>query len=270
LTEDLSDEKLTDLSRKLHGVSRTIFAPDNMKIALVGEKDDLARARDLTRTMMSEMKGAGNGRHASEEMRFPMQPVREGWHTSTAVSFVASVFETEKLHHEDAPALAVISKLLRSTFLHREIREKGGAYGGFAGYQMESGLFFFGSYRDPHIAQTLSVYDAAAEYIISGNYTDDNITESILQVCADIDKPHTPASGAMRAFYRKLMGLTDDLRETFKQRLLALDKQQILTVAEKYFSPGRQRSSVAVISSETALKSANDRLKERPLELRRI
>jgi presequence protease len=270
LTEDLSDENLTDLSRKLHGVSRTIFAPDNMKIALVGEKDDLARARDLTRTMLSEMKGAGNGRHASEEMRFPMQPVREGWHTSTAVSFVASVFETEKLHHEDAPALAVISKLLRSTFLHREIREKGGAYGGFAGYQMESGLFFFGSYRDPHIAQTLSVYDAAAEYIISGNYTDDNITESILQVCADIDKPHTPASGAMRAFYRKLIGLTDDLREIFKQRLLALDKQQILTVAEKYFSPGRQRSSVAVISSETALKSANDRLKERPLELHRI
>lgn len=270
LTENLSDENLKKISENLCRISGKILAPGNIDIALIGEENDLARAQDLTRAMLAEMKGVGNDDKNALPPSFPGEPVREGWHTSTAVSFVASVFETEKLHHEDAPALAVISKLLRSMFLHREIREKGGAYGGFAGYQMESGLFYFGSYRDPHIAQTLAVYDAAAEFITSGNYSDDNITESILQVCADIDKPHTPASGAMKAFYRKRIGLSDDLRKAFKQGLLKLDKNQILAVAKKHFSPGRHRSSVAVISSETALKTANDRLNGPPLELHRI
>ncbi len=269
LTEDLTDENLAKLSENLYRISRTILAPANMNIALIGEEGDLIRARDLTRTLLDEMNGGGGSKKAPPSS-FPGDLVREGWHTATAVSFVASVFETEKLHHEDAPALAVISKLLRSTFLHREIREKGGAYGGFAGYQMESGLFYFGSYRDPHIAQTLAAYDAAADFITSGHYSDENITESILQVCADIDKPHTPASGAMKAFYRKRIGLTDDLRKAFKQRLLELDKTQILAVAQKHFGPGRRKSSVAVISNETALKTANDRLNESPLELHRI
>jgi presequence protease len=271
LTEELTDENLKTISENLYRISRMILAPEkNMHIALIGEENDLARAQDLTRAMLAEMKGNGNIEKNAPPPSFPGAPIREGWHTSTAVSFVASVFETEKLHHEDAPALAVISKLLRSMFLHREIREKGGAYGGFAGYQMESGLFYFGSYRDPHIAQTLAVYDAAADFITSGNYSDDNITESILQVCADIDKPHTPAAGAMKAFYRKCIGLSDDLRKNFKQRLLELDKNQILAVANKHFSPGSHRSSVAVISSETALKSANDQLNGPPLVLHRI
>jgi Zn-dependent M16 (insulinase) family peptidase len=88
---------------------------------------------------------------ATPDIPFQNIPVREGWSTASSVSFVASVFETKPLTHEHAPALAAISKMLRSLFLHREIREKGGAYGGFASYLPENGLFCFGSYRDPHI-----------------------------------------------------------------------------------------------------------------------
>lgn len=49
----------------------------------------------------------------------------------------------------------VLSKLLSSTFLHNEIREKGGAYGGGLGIG-HSAQFY--SYRDPHVLRTVSVY----------------------------------------------------------------------------------------------------------------
>ncbi len=135
---------------------------------------------------------------------------------------------------------------------------------------MENGLFCFASYRDPHIFNTLNVYDAASDFIVSGEYTDEDIKEAILQVCTDIDRPDTPNSAAGKAFYRKLIGLTDDIRETFKKRLLDLDREKVLQVASNYFGAAQTVSAVAVISNEDSLKDAVGKLKDMPLELHRI
>lgn len=164
----------------------------------------------------------------------------------------------------------MVSKILRALYLHREIREKGGAYGGFAVYNSEDGLFCFGSYRDPHIFSTLKVYDGARDFIRSKNYSNEDIKEAILQVCSEIDKPDPPGSAAKKAFFRKIVSLSDEKREQFKKKLLALTRDQVITVAEKYFDDSYDKQAVAVISSEDRLKAANEKLADNPLELFRI
>jgi hypothetical protein len=269
-TEDLSEEKLGTIAERVHRIASELLKRNYMKFALVGERNDLARAVELTNALNRRLLPKADGEFNAPAVDLDRDTVNEGWSTSSAVSFVASVFETCRLNHEDAPALAVISKLLRSLYLHREIREKGGAYGGFASYQLENGLFAYGSYRDPHIVNTLKVYDEAAAFILSGDYTEENINEAILQICADIDRPDTPGPAALKAFYRKLIHLTDDMRQTFKTRLLGVNRKQALSVAEKYFGGNRPAPSVAVISSEGALREANFQLKDRALKLNRI
>ncbi len=270
LTEDLSEKNLQSIANRLKRIGEAVLRANNIKTALIGEKQDLLKASACLKALKNRLGEGGAFGFESPKIRFPQKPVREGWATSSAVSFTASVFETKPLNHPDAPALAVISKILRSLFLHREIREKGGAYGGFASYQLETGLFAFGSYRDPHIVNTLEVYDRAAAFITSGNYTAQDIKEAILQVCADIDRPDPPSTAAMKGFYRELVQLTDGMRQTFKNRLLKLNRNKILTAANRYFGPSRGPFSVAVISSEEALKKANTRLARRPLKLHRI
>jgi hypothetical protein len=174
------------------------------------------------------------------------------------------------MNHSDAPALAVIAKLLRSLFLHREIREKGGAYGGFALYGAEDGLFCLGSYRDPHVVGTLKVYDAAADFICSGSYTDEDIKEAVLQICSEIDKPDPPGPAARKAFYRGIVGLRDAAREEYKARLLAVSRGQVQSAAQTYFTANRQPPAVAVISGEDKLKAANEILGKQSLTLHRI
>ncbi len=185
------------------------------------------------------------------------------------MSFVAQAFETVRMDHEDSPALSVIGKMLRSLFLHREIREKGGAYGGFSMYNPEDGLFCFGSYRDPHIVSTLKVYANAGAFIKSGKYGNEDVKEAILQVCSEIDKPDPPGPAARKAFYRKIISLSDDAREHFKKQLLTLTRKEVMNVAEKYFDSNRTQA-VAVISSEEKLKSANEKMADNPLDLYRI
>lgn len=196
--------------------------------------------------------------------------VAEGWSTASAVSFVARVFPTERMSHPDAPVLSVIGKMLRSLYLHREIREKGGAYGGFAIYSPEDGLFSLGSYRDPHIVATLKAYDGAAGFMTSGSFGESDVREAILQVCSDIDKPMPPGQAARKAFYRRIVGLTDEARREFKARLLAVDRALVLSVAQRIFSDESLPMSVAVISGEEKLKAANRQLAGNALELHRI
>jgi len=275
ITDDLTDEKLKSVAKKLYVIGKTLFTSNNLKMALIGEDHAISAASSST---ISIQKGLEQGEEFFKSSHGFMPPEidlsdqipMEGWSTSSAVSFVARTFETVHLEHEDAPALSLISKLLRSLFLHREIREKGGAYGGFAIYNSEDGLFSFGSYRDPHIVATLKIYDDARVFIRSGNYSSEDIKEAILQVCSEIDKPDPPGPAARKAFFREIVSLSDDTREQFKRRLLTLTRNQVIDVAQKYFDNSNDKQAVAVISNEDRLNEANKQLAHNPLTLFRI
>ena len=174
------------------------------------------------------------------------------------------------MEHEDSAALSVISKILRSMYLHREIREKGGAYGGFALYSAEDGLFSFASYRDPHIVSTLNAFDRAFGFIRSGSFSEEDVNEAVLQVCSEIDKPDPPGPAARKAFYRKIISLSDEMREHFKSRLLSLTRRKVMQAAEKYFTGKDANQAVAVISGEDKLRAANEKMTGDPLNLYQI
>jgi Zn-dependent M16 (insulinase) family peptidase len=270
LCTDTGTAQLEKLSGNLEKIAETIFCKNNLKIAIIGEQQDIDKARPLSEEICKKLGTSENCGFGSPDFKPDANLPREGWSTATAVSFVAKVMETKSLDHKDAPALAVISKLLKSMFLHREIREKGGAYGGFSLYQLENGQFYFGSYRDPHIVRTLKVYDSAADFITSGDYDQENIEEAILQVCSEIDRPDPPGPAATKAFYRRIIGLSDELRKNFKQGVLQVDLQQVRETALKYFKKPDEKAAVAVISSQDQLTAANEELEAKPLSVYRI
>ena len=270
ITDNLNEDTLSEISRNLESIAGNLFARNNLKTALIGESASLSKAQSAVASIQDALKDAGGDGFRPPDISIAAGTVREGWSTASAVSFVAQAFETVRMTHEDAPALSVISKILRSMYLHREIREKGGAYGGFAIYNPEDGLFCFGSYRDPHIVATLNVYRNAADFVCTNTFNDEDIKEAILQVCSEIDKPDPPGPTARKAFYRKIVSLSDDMRHQFKSRLLALTHKHVKTAAEKYFDSQAKNHTVAVISSEEKLNAANEKLADSPLELHRI
>ena len=270
LVDTLTDDTLASLAENLTQIGQSLFGSTNLDIALIGEDPGIAAASAPLNALKKRLGHTQTAGFVSPEITPEIETPREGWSTASAVSFVASAFKTVRMEHEDSAALAVISKILRSMYLHREIREKGGAYGGFAVYNPEDGLFCFGSYRDPHIVSTLNVYRNGFDFIRAGNYTDESVKEAILQVCSEIDKPDPPGPAARKAFYRDLVSLTDDARNRFKSRLLKLNRDQVLRAAERHFNPDQQVQGVAVISGEEKLTAANEQMADHPLTLHRI
>ncbi len=253
-------------------IAKGICRRNNVMPAAVGNKTSIQAADRHMTAIEHQLQGQGTHEFPvpdiTVEKKFPF----DGWYTNTAVSFVAQSFKTVSISHPDAPALAIMSKLLRTLYLHREIREKGGAYGGFASYNYDEGIFSFGSYRDPHITRTLDVYRKACDFIVSGTYTKTDVKEAVLQVCSDIDKPETPGPASIKAFYRTITGLTDEMRHEFKDRLLQITRADIINAAATYFPSDDTRKGTAVISSREKLEEAGRQLEKtsRPLALRQI
>ncbi len=270
ITDNLTDERMKSVSEDLTKIGRSIISGNNFKVALIGEQSALQAAVSSTGSILENLSLEDPDGFRSPMIKECEGLIREGWSTASAVSFVAQAFPTVRMQHEDAPTLAVISKMIRSLYLHREIREKGGAYGGFAIYNSENGLFCFGSYRDPHIVSTLNIYEQAADFICSGKYSNEDIKEAILQVCSEIDKPDPPGPAARKAFFRKMISLSDESRNHFKKKLLLLDHSQVEQTAKKYFDHQKTARAVAVISNEESLKAANEKLGEAKLKLYQI
>jgi presequence protease len=269
LTSDLSEENLKAFSEKLLRIKERVWVKDNFKTALVGEDEAVHSAISRSGSIITALHRKALPQKDESPQECETFLPWEGWSTSSAVSFVASSFPTPSLGHKDAPILFVASKLLRSMYLHREIREKGGAYGGFALYNPEDGIFSLASYRDPHIANTLKVFEGVEDFLNSGSYNDEDIKEAILQACSEIDKPDSPGTRGKKAFFRKTIGLTDEDRTAFKEGILAVNRKKVSDLAAAYFNPDKTKRAVAVISGDAQLLEACRKL-DRPLEIHKI
>ncbi len=136
--------------------------------------------------------------------------------------------------HPDAPALLVLANYMRDTFLHRELREKGGAYGGFAQAGVGSGTFYFGSYRDPNIVRTYDVFEQATRWVTEGEIEAEAIKEAILGACGDVDPLESPDIKGRREATNRATGFTLKSRERFKQRLLQVTADDLRRVTRTY------------------------------------
>lgn len=190
-----------------------------------------------------------------------LAPVRERrgefWVTNTQVNFCARAYPTVPVGHPDAAALSVLGGFMRNGFLHRAIREQGGAYGGGASQDSGSAAFRFYSYRDPRLADTLADFDAAIDWLLQGGHDARALEEAILGVIGSLDKPSSPAGEAKQHFHNSLFGRTHAHRKQFRERILAVSLDDLMRVGETYLRA--DAASTAVVSNSVQ-RDANEAL----------
>jgi Zn-dependent M16 (insulinase) family peptidase len=125
ITDDLTETRLQSLAADLNTIGKNLFGRNNVKMALIGEEAAFVKAVAPLAKIEKQLNGAPEAAELKNTFSSPVIDAenefpREGWSTAAAVSFVAQSFETVRMEHKHAPALAVISKILRSMYLHRE------------------------------------------------------------------------------------------------------------------------------------------------------
>ena len=175
------------------------------------------------------------------------EKLKIAWLTASQVNFCAKSFATVSGVHPHIAPLTVLGGFLRNGFLHRVIREQGGAYGGGASFDPTSGAFKFYSYRDPRLVETLDDFDASIEWLLSEEHTELALEEAVLGVIGSMDKPGSPAGEAQGDYFLALHKRTKEQREAFRADILKVSIEQLKEVAKTYLI--KENESVAVISS---------------------
>ncbi len=246
--DDTFDEgtALADVCAKLERIHQLIMASPRQYMMVAEESARDSLLADLTEVF-------GDSPAGDSQAHWSLPPVRESvkqlWTTSTEVNFAAKAYETVPQAHPDAPALAVLGPFLRNGFLHRAIRETGGAYGGGATQDADSASFRFYSYRDPRLGETLQDFDDSIDWLLSTKHEALSVEEAILNVVSSIDKPGSPAGRARSAFQSELFGREPEFRQAFRRNILSVTADDLTRVGETYLK--KENASIAAITNPT-------------------
>ena len=244
LDDELDDaEKLTAFTNGLAQVHQLMLnAPKQFLI--VGEEEHLAAYRKTLENLWP----AANSVEPFSAFSIPnvKEKIRQAWFTNTQVNFCAKAYPTVPADHPDAAVLTVLGGFLRNGYLHRTIREQGGAYGGGANQDNTIAAFRFYSYRDPRLTETLDDFDAALEWLKTNPHSEQSLEEAILGVIGSIDKPGSPAGEAKTTYQAELFGRTREKRELFRNRVVNVTLEDLVRVANRYLIS--ENASIGIVT----------------------
>ena len=256
-----SDTELHALGEQLREIHRLVLAASKQYL-IVAEADRLKQCQQSIAELWPSVV-------TSVATHFALPTIRETkkqlWVANTQVNFCAKAYPTVTADHVDAPALIVLGGYLRNGFLHRAVREQGGAYGGGASQDSSIAAFRFYSYRDPRLVDTLSDFDASIDWLLTTQHDAEPLEQAILGVISSLDKPGSPAGEAKQAFHNTLFKRTDEQRRAFRQSILAVTQEDLLRVANSYLKP--ELASIAIVTSSARVEQLSEFIEQQQLQV---
>lgn len=253
----LEETELSDLIRHLDELRHRIFQSNRLRIIVTCEESMIEPLGELLSGLVAALPNDQSNNGSASKLS-ALAAIPEARTAPVPVAFNVRIFKTVRFTHEDAPALLVLANYLRDTFLHRELREKGGAYGGYAQAGIASGTFYFGSFRDPNIVRTYEIFDQAIRWVTEGDIEAEPLKEAILGACGDVDPLESPDIKGRREATNRATGFTLELRERFKQRLLNVSAADLRRVTRTYLMDG-EPVQITVAGPELIQVASNQR-----------
>ncbi|KAL9085670.1 MAG: hypothetical protein Q9159_004547 [Coniocarpon cinnabarinum] len=245
----------SDVAEKLAEIQHFALTSSNdMRVAMTcGADSTTANETALQNFIEGLPKSDQPPPEATEQMPYPVN-AKTFFPLPYQVYYSALSTNTVPYVHPDSASLAVLAQLLTHKYMHPEVREKGGAYGGSAYAAALKGTFGFASYRDPDAQRSLGIMRGAGAWASSRSWTDRELEEAKLSVFQSVDAPQSVSDEGMAQF---LSGVTPEMRQERRERLLDVTVPQVRDVAEKYLhdiavdeGKDEKRSNEVVLGAE--------------------
>jgi Zn-dependent M16 (insulinase) family peptidase len=190
------------------------------------------------------------------EWRKESYPPNEGLTLPASVNYVGKAANLFGLGCAIDGSDEVVTRYLTRTWLWDQVRVKGGAYGVGAGLDRRSGLFAFTSYRDPHLLETLQVYDESARFLRNLNLDRDELTKAIIGTISDLEPHLLPDAKGWVSLDRYLTHVTDADRQKIRDEVLGTTAADFRAFAD-VVDAVKEKGDVVVLGGPTAVEDAN-------------
>jgi Zn-dependent M16 (insulinase) family peptidase len=242
-----SQESLGDIIQKLKAIqSFTIANSSQMRVALNCGPESATPNQEALGRFLSALPKSVDVPTTTQQAQYPRN-AKSFFPLPYQVYYSARAVPTVPYADPSSAPLEILAKLLTFKQLHPEIREKGGAYGGGAYARGLGGLFGMYSYRDPNPQNSMKIMSDAGQWARERAWTAQDLEEAKLSAFQGYDAPQSVSREGMRLF---LSGVTDDMLQERRERLLDVTAEQVKTVADEFLVKRASEASVAILGEK--------------------
>ena len=214
------------------------------------DDEDLDAYNDGLKDFVQQFPEQNVERHAWE---FDFENKNEGILTPSKVQYVTKGYNFKKLGYEYNGKIEVLNQILSREWLNNQIRVIGGAYGGFCRFS-ESGNFFFASYRDPNLTETIDNINGSGKFLSEFDPSDDEMKRFIIGTISNMDQPLSPSREGNRALNYHLTETTKEEVQATRDEVLSTTSEDIKEMAE-FVNKIINNSALCVYGNEEKLQS---------------
>ena len=262
------DELNAELMGHIEGIRDFLLARGRVTVSFTGSDP----AFDTTRTKLGEwLEAMRDEPVTSVPIAFQQfeTPPREGLAGPIQIAHCAHVMPAPHYSHPDSTLLTIGAHLIRLDYILSEIRFKGNAYGARFSYSPYESVLCQSSFRDPHVARTINVFEQTVDYVKQVEWTQTDIDRAIIATAKDGERPIRPSFAAREALSQHLVGQTREMREERYAQLRRATPTEVKRALLQLLEENGDKAAVCAVSSREKLEAANNEL-ARPLVIEDI
>ena len=245
----------------LRDMAQYIFRADHLMVDCTAEAADTAQVAEETEALLKALPEGKNGEEDAAQFgeRFTVTPVKvkEGFTTAGQVQYVCRAGNFGRKGFKYTGALRVLRVILGYDYLWNNVRVKGGAYGCMSSFTREGNAYFV-SYRDPHLKQTIDVFEGAPGYVRAFDADERSMTKYIIGAVSAMDHPMTPPVYGKYSLSAYMTGLSEEAAAKERHEVLACSPEDIRALAghiEAFLSD----DVLCAVGNDEKLRSEADR-----------
>ena len=230
-----SEQFRTNVITKLQGAYKDLFIY-SPKVFFCGDSPDIVESQLAQVPFQCNVPAfAGIYKHRQQSKQNALD-------ANTEINYVAYSLAMPTDDHTDSGKLLVLAAYIHS-YLITNVREKAGAYGVQASYNT-NGIFTMFSYRDKKPLNTIEVFNAVGEYLLTHTINNELFNSSKLSLLQNFNKPTEAIHDAVRVFSNTLKKTVLD-EKLLIDTALGMQPEELRDLAKKYFIDNKPSISVA-------------------------
>lgn len=179
-----------------------------------------------------------------------------GLYDASQIQYVGKHGNFRTAGYKYSGAYKVLHTIMGYDYLWINVRVKGGAYGCPSSFSREGAVSMV-SYRDPKLAETLEVFDNAADYLKNFECDDRDMLKYIIGTLSGLDTPLTPSMRCQRGLAAALSKITDADLQRERDEVLSCTVADIRALGEP-IGAAMAQNHICVVGNEANIKANKD------------
>ena len=250
--DDNFDVKFNEMVKNLDDVKDIVFNKEGLVVSYTGDEEYYTNFSDSFNEFAEKIK---DKKFPIREYKFDFSNKNDAIVIPSQVQYVVKAGSFKKAGYKYSGKMKVVENILNSDYLWKELRVKGGAYGGAMSFTKHEVLFY--SYRDPNLKETLNTFEETVKFLRNFKADEKEMTNYIIGAIGSMDYLTGPYYKGVLGDNMYFSGTTQNDVQKLRDEILTTTAEDIRNYADLLEVVIKQNLH-CVVGSETKVNENKD------------